>query len=314
MGVGGRRSEPGELARVEDRLSFVYLEHCTIARDANALTATDESGVLHVPSAGLLVLLLGPGTRVTHAAMSVIADGGACVVWVGENGVRYYAGGRPIGRSTRLLQRQAALVSNTRTRLDVARRMYGMRFPEEDVSQATMQQLRGREGSRVRRIYREWAKKTGVAWSRRDYDPDDFDASDAVNRALSAAHACLYGVVHGVVVALGCAPGLGFVHTGHDRSFVYDIADLYKADITIPVAFQVASSRQDVGEAMARGSDIGSVARRAVRDAIRRERLLPRIVRDLETLLLEEGETVAADGVNELWDERSGPVEGGTSW
>lgn len=314
MGVGGRRSEPSELARVEDRLSFVYLEHCTIARDANALTATDESGVLHVPSAGLLVLLLGPGTRVTHAAMSVIADGGACVVWVGENGVRYYAGGRPIGRSTRLLQRQAALVSNTRTRLDVARRMYGMRFPEEDVSQATMQQLRGREGSRVRRIYREWAKKTGVAWSRRDYDPDDFDASDAVNRALSAAHACLYGVVHGVVVALGCAPGLGFVHTGHDRSFVYDIADLYKADITIPVAFQVASSRQDVGEAMARGSDVGSVARRAVRDAIRRERLLPRIVRDLETLLLEEGETVAADGVNELWDERSGPVEGGTSW
>ncbi|MDO5052110.1 MAG: type I-E CRISPR-associated endonuclease Cas1e [Pseudoclavibacter sp.] len=314
MGVGGRRSEPSELARVEDRLSFVYLEHCTIARDANALTATDESGVLHVPSAGLLVLLLGPGTRVTHAAMSVIADGGACVVWVGENGVRYYAGGRPIGRSTRLLQRQAALVSNTRTRLDVARRMYGMRFPEEDVSQATMQQLRGREGSRVRRIYREWAKKTGVAWSRRDYDPDDFDASDAVNRALSAAHACLYGVVHGVVVALGCAPGLGFVHTGHDRSFVYDIADLYKADITIPVAFQVASSRQDVGEAMARGSDVGSVARRAVRDAIRRERLLPRIVRDLETLLLEDGETVAAEGVNELWDERSGPVEGGTSW
>ena len=54
-------------------------------------------------------------------------------------------------------------------------------------------------------------------------------------------HACLYGLAHAVIVALGCAPGLGFVHVGHECSFVYDIADLYKAEVTIPIAFEVAA-------------------------------------------------------------------------
>src|SRR5699024_9184190 len=129
----------------QDRLTFLYLEHCTMGRDSNSLTATDANGVIHIPGAALGGLMLGPGTPVTHQAMSVIADSGSTAIWVGENGVRYYAHGRPIGRSTRLLERQAELVSNRRSRLDVARKMYGMRFPGEDVSALTMQQLRGRE-------------------------------------------------------------------------------------------------------------------------------------------------------------------------
>jgi len=137
--------------------------------------------------------------------------------------------------------------------------MYAMRFSDEDVSSYTMQQLRGREGARVRRIYREQSLRTGVPWNRRDYDPENFENSDLINMALSAAHTCLYGIIHAVIVAVGCSPGLGFVHTGHARSFVYDIADLYKAEITVPIAFDVAASGP---------VDVEAETRHAVRDAV----------------------------------------------
>jgi CRISPR-associated protein Cas1 len=212
-----------------------------ISRRDNAITVIDERGTVHVPAAALGVILLGPGTNISHRAMELIGDAGASVIWVGERGVRYYAHDRPLTHSSRLLVAQATLVSNTRIRLDVARDMYRLRFANEDVSKMTMQQLRGREGARIRRVYRTASQKTGVTWDGRAYDHDDYAAGDAVNMALSAAHACLYGVAHSVIVAMGCSPGLGFVHTGHERSFVYDIADLYKAEITIPIAFEVAA-------------------------------------------------------------------------
>ena len=313
---GVRPSRSRELTRVQDRISFLYLEHCTIGRDANSLTATDERGVIHIPTAALGVLMLGPGTRVTHQAMCVIADSGSTVVWVGERGVRYYAHGRPLGRSTRLLEAQARLVSNTRSRVAVARRMYEMRFPEEDVAGLTMQQLRGREGARVRAAYRQWASTTGVEWKRRDYVPEDFAGSDPINQALSAAHSCLYGVVHAVVVALGCSPGLGFVHTGHDRAFVYDIADLYKADVTIPLAFEaVATTDLDDDDQL---DELPSRVRRMVRDQLREHQVITRCVADLKDLLLgpdagDESEEELADVV-ELWDEQLGRVAGGTNF
>lgn len=291
MAPGRPRMEARELTRMTDRLSFVYLERATIHRDGNAITATDQEGVLHIPSAALGCLLLGPGTRVTHAAMTLLGDSGASVVWVGENGVRYYAHGRSLARSTRLLVRQAELVSTTRSRLAVARRMYAKRFPGEDVSSLTMQQLRGREGARVRGIYRRMAAQFDVEWTRRDYDPENFDEGDVVNRALTVANTALYGVVHAVVVALGCSAGLGFVHTGNDRSFVYDVADLYKAEIAIPAAFHVAATP---------GAEVETDVRRAVRDAVVRLRLLERVARDVAELLLGEEE------LDEEWEQEEG--------
>jgi CRISPR-associated protein Cas1 len=116
-----------------------------------------------------------------------------------------------------------------------------MRFPGEDVSKLTMQQLRGREGARVRKAYYAASKKTGISWDGRDYDPQHFETGSPVNQALTAGNACLYGLAHAVIFALGCSPGLGFVHVGHENSFVYDIADLYKAELVIPLAFEVAA-------------------------------------------------------------------------
>lgn len=306
---GMRPTAISELSRGEDRISFLYLERSVIHRDSNAITATDQRGTVHIPGAALGVLLLGPGTTVSHQAMMLIAESGSTVVWVGEQGVRYYAHGRSLTRGSHLLDAQARLVSNRMQRLDVARRMYAMRFPGEDVSALTMQQLRGREGARVKRVYAEHSTRTGVPWARRDYNVEDFLAGDPVNQALSAANVTLYGVVHSVIVALGCSPGLGFVHAGHARSFVYDIADLYKAEITIPLAFDLASDPP---------LDIAGETRRHLRDVFHGGKFLKRCVSDIQQLLLPGGEFGEEDvDVVELWDEQensaSGFEHGGTT-
>ena len=293
------------LPQVKDRMTFLYLEHCTLERQDGAITVTDENGVVHIPAAAISVLLLGPGTRVTHRAMELMGDTGVGAVWVGEHGVRYYAHGRPLTTRANLLIRQAELVSNTRKHLDVVRKMYQLRFPDENVAHLTMQQLRGREGSRVRNDYRAYAKETGVAWNGRVYNPDDFSSGDAVNQALSAGHACLYGLAHAVIVALGCAPGLGFIHVGHERSFVYDIADLYKSEITIPIAFQTAAEEPE---------DLPAVVRRRVRDAMVSARILERMVHDIRWLLSPAEESMELEEAIYLWDNQRGVVSNGINY
>lgn len=298
-----------ELFRSSDRLSFVYVEHATISRADSAVTFVKEEGVVHCPAASLSALLLGPGTRITHQAMALLGECGTTVVWVGEQGVRYYASGKSVARSSRLLIAQAKLVSNTRSRLAVARMMYQWRFPGEDTSELTMQQLRGRGGARVRSVYRQWSERTGVPWERREYDPNNFGDGSPINQALSAAHAALYGIVHAAIVSLGCAPGLGFVHTGNSWSFVYDVADLYKAEITIPAAFEVVAGYTE-------GMDIGSVTRRAVRDRIRSEKVMERVVRDIQRLLVPEElpeEMLELDVVG-LWNEQGEAQRGGMNY
>jgi CRISPR-associated protein Cas1 len=275
--IAGRgATTPRELARVGDRLSFVYLERCVVHRADNAITATDTDGVTHIPSATIGTLLLGPGTRITHQAMSVLGECGAGVAWVGEHGVRFYAGGRALTRSSALVEAQATAWANRRTRLDVARAMYRLRFPDEDPSGRTRQQLLGMEGDRLKACYRAESIRTGVPWRRREYHRDDFAAGDAPNQGITAAAQCMYGIAHAVVVALGCSPGLGFVHSGHERSFVLDIADLYKTEVAIPAAFDAAVEGPE---------DVAARTRRALRDRINKTRLLDRCVRDIKDLL-----------------------------
>ena len=295
------------LARVDDRLSFLYFEHCRINRADNAITVHDENGTVHIPSSVLSVLMLGPGTSVTHDAMTVISESGSTVVWVGERGVRMYASGKPLTHSSSLLQRQAELSTNRRSRIAVARSMYQMRFPHEDVSSLTMQQLRGREGARVRRTYREWSQRTGVPWDKRDYDPHSFESSTDINKALSAAHACLYGLTHAVIIAMGCSPGLGFVHTGHENSFVYDIADLYKAETSIPVAFKTVALTP---------KDVGAATRRNMRDSFFDEKIIRKMVQGIKALLgvSHEDDSLPDGGHVALWDEALGEVPSGRSY
>jgi CRISPR-associated protein Cas1 len=304
---GAKKAELTELPRIDDRVTFIYIEHAKINRQDSAITVTDQRGIIRIPAAMVGVLLLGPGTDISHRAVELIGDTGTSMVWVGERGVRHYAHGRALAHSTRFLEKQAKLVSNKRSRLAVARKMYQMRFPNEDVSSLTMQQLRGREGARVRRAYRLYSKKYNVVWDRRNYNPDDFSSGTPVNQALSAANVALYGVVHSVIVAIGMSPGLGFVHTGHDKSFVYDIADLYKVEYTIPLAFEIASE-------VTPEDNIGRIARQRMRDKCVDGKIMKHIVRDVQFLMdVPEDEELFIDIIN-LWDDREKLVQHGVNY
>lgn len=292
---------------IRDRLTFLYVEHCIINRQDGALTISDARGTAYVPSASISVLMLGPGTNITHRAIQLISNTGTAVLWTGEWGVRLYAYGRPLSSSTRLLLQQASLVLDDEKRLAVAKKMYQMRFPNEQVDGLTLQQLRGKEGARVRNLYRRMASLYKVEWTKRNYDFADFASGDDINKALSVANACLYGVVKCVIMALGCSSGLGFIHTGHDNSFVYDIADLYKAQTSIPVSFEIVSNQS---------SNLETDVRKAMRDSFKTGRILKQVTADICNLLdakEELGLDIEAD-VLYLWDDKTGSVARGISY
>ncbi|MGI6333722.1 MAG: type I-E CRISPR-associated endonuclease Cas1e [Saccharofermentanales bacterium] len=304
---GAKKTELTELPHIDDRVTFIYIEHAKINRQDSAITVTDQRGIVRIPAAMVGVLLLGPGTDISHRAVELIGDTGTGILWVGERGVRYYAHGRSLAHSTRFLEKQAKLVSNTRSRLAVARKMYQLRFPDEDVSTLTMQQLRGREGARVRRAYRTYSRKHNVYWDKREYNPEDFESGTPVNQALSAANVALYGIVHSVIVAIGMSPGLGFIHTGHDKSFIYDIADLYKVEYTIPLAFEIAS---ETGPE----DDIGRIARQRMRDKCVDGKIMRRIVQDVQYLMdMSADEELFIDTIA-LWDDRERLVQYGVNY
>lgn len=110
-----------ELPKISDRVSFIYVEHAKIN---SAITVLDSRGTVRIPTAMIGVLLLGPGTDISHRAVELIGDTGTSMVWVGERGVRQYAHGRSLAHSTKFLEKQAKLFSNYRLRLAVAGKMY----------------------------------------------------------------------------------------------------------------------------------------------------------------------------------------------
>ncbi len=307
------------LPRVADSLSFLYLDMVRVVQDDTGVCAQiqvseDRTDTVYIPTAALSCLLLGPGVSITTRALATLARHGTSVVCTGSGGVRAYAGILPSSLTTHWLEQQAAGWADPARRLDVAVSMYGMRFDAGDVpGDVTLHTLRGLEGQRMKALYRLLAQQHGIGRFRRNYHPDQWDRQDPVNLALSAANTCLYGIVHAALLALGCSPALGFVHAGTQHAFVYDIADLYKADLTLPVAFSLHQSANPEQE-----------ARRKFREGLRLVRLLPRIVRDVQTLLTpadDEADNEDDDRSDRrevemvhLWDPREGVLPAGVNY
>jgi CRISPR-associated protein Cas1 len=267
---------------IKERLSILFIERGRLDVLDGAFVVVDKSGVrTHIPIGGVACLMLEPGTRVSHAACALAGRAGTLLVWIGEAGVRLYSAGQPGGaRSDRLLF-QAKLALDDDLRLKVVRKMYAIRFGEEPPQRRSVEQLRGIEGARVREMYKRLAKKYGVEWHARNYDTSEWDAGDLPNRCLSAATACLYGVTEAAVLAAGYAPAVGFIHTGKPLSFVYDVADIYKFDTVVPVAFQVA--------AKVKAGNPEREVRLRCRDIFRETRLLERIIPGIEEMLAAGG-------------------------
>jgi len=299
------------LPKVRDGWSYLYVEHAHIDQEDKGICIHDARGRVHVPCASLSLLMLGPGTTVTHAAISTISESGCLVGWVGEQGVRFYAQGMGETRSAARLLRQAQLWADRAERMRIVRRMYEMRFPDPLPPELTLRQIRGKEGARVRAAYAEAARRFGIDWAGRNYDRTGWDASDPVNRALSAANSTLYGICHAAIVAAGYSPGLGFVHTGKMLSFVYDVADLYKVEVTVPAAFMEVAQ----GE-----SRLESRVRHRCRDLFVEQDLLGRILTDLDRLFGGMPDGPQADQLDadqaapgDLWDP-AGTVKGGRNF
>lgn len=291
------------LPKLRDGLSYAYIEQALIQRYRESVEKVDERGRVALPIASLAVLLLGPGTRITHEAVKLLARNGCSIVWVGEDGTRYYAQGTGETRKGYRLLHQARMVSDPVQHRAVALRMYAYRFPDPLDPDLTIEQIRGHEGARVRNTYRFMSRRYGVKWHGRRYDRGSWDKSDPVNRALSAGNALLNGICHAAIVSGGFSPGLGFIHTGKQLSFVYDVADLYKTEITIPIAFQTVAMGQE---------DIESRVRRSMRDKLRETKLLQRILPDLDKLLAVDETDEQTDALDidsalptPLWDDEN---------
>ncbi len=262
---------------IKDRVSVIFVEKGQVDVLDGAFVVVDKNGVrTHIPVGGVACLMLEPGTRVSHAAVVLAARVGCLLVWVGDGGVRLYASGQPGGaRADRLLW-QASLALDDAARLKVVRKMYTLRFKEEPPEKRSVEQLRGIEGARVRKIYELIARQYRVEWKHRNYDYTEWESGDIPNRCLSAATACLYGVTEAAILAAGYAPAVGFIHTGKPQSFVYDIADIVKFDTVVPVAFRIAATKPD---------DPERAVRIACRDAFRQGRILHRIIPTIEEVL-----------------------------
>jgi CRISP-associated protein Cas1 len=302
------------LPKFRDGWSYLYLEHCKIEQEARAIAIFDTRGKVPVPCASLALLLLGPGTSITHAAVAALADNGCLVHWVGEGGVRFYSHGQGMTRDADNLLHQARLWAEPELRLQVVLRMYYMRFAEPLEAGLSLRQIRGMEGVRVRQAYAQASRETGVAWQGRSYRRDAWGASDPVNRALSAGNSCLYGICQAGILAVGLSPALGFIHTGKMLSFVYDVADLYKTTISIPIAFRETARSPE---------NLETRVRQACRDTFNEQHLLKQIILDLEFVLdlkNKGGVTPGADFdgdaalPGDLWDPELGDLAGGQNF
>lgn len=281
------------------KIGFIYVDEASLSQRDGAFLVIDRNGQYEVPVATISALLLGPGVTITSKVVELAASMDVTILWVGQEGVRFYASGKSNRHRSTLLEAQAKLVSNVQTRAAVARQMYQMRFgQEEDVSGLTIQKLRGKEGMRIRNLYVETAKKYGIEWKRRSAQVEE--GNDIVNLALTMATQCLYGLTHAIIEGIGASPALGFIHTGNTRSFVFDIADLYKFEIALPLAFEMASENVQ---------NVELESRMRMREIMHREKLPKRIVEDIKTLILGNRELEIPDTDEVfLWDDKLGEI------
>ncbi len=262
---------------IKERSSILFLDKGNVDVKDGAFVLIDKNGIRkHIPVGGIACLMLEPGIRITHAAVALASEVGTLLIWVGDGGVRLYASGQPGGaRADRLLY-QAKLALDDTLRIKVVRAMYRFRFGEEPPRRRSIEQLRGIEGSRVRALYKILAKQYGVPWRGRIYDQKNWSKADIPNRCISAATHSLYGICEAAILAAGYSPAVGFIHTGKPRSFVYDIADLFKFETVVPMAFKVAANNPSNPE---------RETRIYCRNSFREHRVLKKIIPTIEEIL-----------------------------
>lgn len=226
------------LPQVKDRYPFLYLERGRLEIDDSSIKWIDSDGnVVPLPVATLNTLLLGPGTSITHEAVKIAAAANCSVCWVGEDSLLFYAAGHLPTADTRNLRHQLEQAADADASLAVARRMFARRFPDADLEGKNLKEMMGMEGHRVRSLYQQKAEQYQVGWKGRQFTPGKFELSDLTNQVLTSCNAALYGILCSAVHSMGYSPHIGFIHSGSPLPFIYDLADLYKEELCIDLAF-----------------------------------------------------------------------------
>jgi CRISPR-associated protein Cas1 len=235
-------------------------------------------GDYQVPHQSISIILLGPGSSVTHDALRILARHGCGLAAVGEGGVRFYTAPPLMPDTSALARNQVRLWADEAKRMEVARAMYAIRFGEI-VRTRSLDALRGQEGARIKRSYQIAAERHGITWRGRNYDRNNPNAGDLPNQAINHAASAIRSAASVAVAAVGAIPQLGFVHEDSGQSFVLDIADLYRHDVTLDIAF---------GAARAAGKGLEPVERlvrqRAAR-TFRKTGLIPSMIDHIKRLV-----------------------------
>ena len=269
------------LPRVSDKYPFLYLERGRLEVDDSSIKWIDAEGDrVRLPVATINTLLLGPGTSITHEAVKTAATANCSICWVGEDSLLFYAYGLSPTSNTRNMLRQARLAGDEEIATDVARAFFAKRFPDAKLEKKTLQEMMGMEGLRVKKLYDEKAQQYQVGWKGRVFTPGKFELSDVTNQVLTSTNAALYGILCSCVHSLGYSPYLGFIHSGSPLPFIYDLADLYKGELCIDLAFSLTLS-------MAGKYNKYTVAE-AFRKRVIEMDLLTRVPADIESLIGEK--------------------------
>lgn len=269
--------ERGELCVVDGCVHF--------SRGANSLTPTLDQ----IPHQAVSMILLGPGSSVTHDALRLLARHGTLLAAVGQDGVRSYTAPPLMPDRSDVARRQAELWGNPRRRISVARHMYALRLGEI-LPHRDLDTLRGIEGSRVKTMYRLMADKHGIEWNGRHYDRADPEAADFPNQALNHAATAVQAAAAIAVQSLAALPPLGFVHEDSGQSFVLDIADLFRDTVTLQIAFTAAKQAND-------GVDetIDRLVRREASKVFRKQQVIPSMIDRIKQVLRMEEVDGAGD-------------------
>lgn len=267
-----------------DRHGLLWLERGQLKvedgclRFVAAASATMAAGDYQVPYQAVSAVLLGPGSSVTHDALRLLARHGCCLCAVGAGGVRLYTA-PPLGPDTSALaRRQVEQWSAKMARLEVARRMFAIRFGEI-VRTRDIEVLRGMEGARIKRAYELAAQKHGIVWRGRRYDRMNPTAADLPNQALNHAATTVQAAAAIAVASTGTIPQLGFVHEDSGQAFILDIADLRRHDVVLDIAFGAAREAEKGRQA------IDALVRRRAADAFRGGNVIAGMIDSIKTVL-----------------------------
>lgn len=236
-----------------------------------------EPGDYQIPHQAISLILLGPGSSVTHDALRLLARHGCALAAIGEGAVRFYTAPPLMPDSSALARAQVERWSDKAKRMEVARAMYALRFGEI-VRTRDIEVLRGQEGARIKRAYALAAERHGIRWARREYDRENPNSGDLPNQAINHAGAAMTAAAAVSVAATGTIPQLGFVHEESGQSFVLDVADLFRHDVLLDIAFGAAKEAE-------RGASVERLVRRRAALLFRQRQVIPTMIDRIKGLL-----------------------------